>query len=94
MAAAGKTTAALMLQQKIAAERGLTSAKEIEQKIKIIHMDDFFLPPKLRTEARLNEPGGNVHYERFMEEVVMKLRSEECFEYRIFDCHVMDYTGT
>jgi len=93
MAAAGKTTAALMLQQKIAIERGFTSGKEIKQKIKIIHMDDFFLPLKLRTEARLNEAGGNVHYERFMEEVVTKLQNTDGFSYRIFDCHVMDYAG-
>ena len=94
MAAAGKTTAALMLRQKIAVERGFTSDKEIEQKIKIIHMDDFFLPMELRTESRLSEAGGNVHYERFMEEVVKKLHEAVGFEYRIFDCHVMDYAET
>jgi len=94
MAAAGKTTAALMLQRKIAGERGLVSQEETEQKIKIIHMDDFFLPPELRTEVRLSEAGGNVHYERFKEEVVTKLQRADGFEYRIFDCHVMDYVRT
>lgn len=91
MAAAGKTTAALNLQQKIADERGFITLEEIKEKIKIIHMDDFFLPKELRTEARLNEAGGNVHYERFMEEVVVNLQKNCVFEYRIFDCHDMDY---
>ena len=27
----------------------------------VIHMDDFFLPPSLRTAQRLNEAGGNIH---------------------------------
>ena len=91
MAAAGKTTAALNLQQEIANECGFVTKEEIAQKIKIIHMDDFFLPGELRTEARLNEAGGNVHYERFKEEVAMNLQKNCEFEYRIFDCHVMDY---
>ena len=93
MAAAGKTTAALNLQREIANESGFVTQEEIAQKIKIIHMDDFFLPGELRTEARLNEAGGNVHYERFMDEVVAKLQNTAGFEYRIFDCHVMDYAG-
>lgn len=91
MAAAGKTTAALNLQREIANERGFVTKEEIEQKIRIIHMDDFFLPRKLRTEARLNEVGGNVHYERFKEEVVMNLQKKHEFAYRVFDCHTMDY---
>ena len=91
MAAAGKTTAALNLQQEIANECGFVTKEEIAQKIKIIHMDDFFLPGELRTEARLNEAGGNIHYERFKEEVVMNLQKNREFEYRIFDCHAMDY---
>ena len=39
----------------------------------VIHMDDFFLPPAKRTQQRLSEPGGNVDYERFMEEVLLQL---------------------
>ena len=60
----------------------------------VIHMDDFFLPPELRTENRLNEIGGNVHYERFKDEVAAKIKSSKPFKYRIFDCSVMDYNGT
>lgn len=59
----------------------------------VIHMDDFFLPPFLRTAARLVEPGGNVHYERFCEEVLPRLRQRGSFCYRWFDCSTMDYRG-
>jgi energy-coupling factor transporter ATP-binding protein EcfA2 len=33
-----------------------------------VHCDDFFLPAELRTEKRLNEAGGNIHYERLKAE--------------------------
>lgn len=59
----------------------------------VIHMDDFFLPQDLRTEERLKEPGGNVHYERFAEEVKQGIQNEKEFSYRIFSCHKMDYAG-
>ncbi|MCL2217592.1 MAG: uridine kinase [Defluviitaleaceae bacterium] len=59
----------------------------------IIHMDDFFLPPELRTEARLSEPGGNIHYERFIDEVLSGLKENNGFSYRVFDCKVMEYTS-
>ena len=40
---------------------------------RIIHADDFFLPPELRTAGRYAEPGGNIHYERFLSEITDKL---------------------
>ncbi|MBS6367782.1 MAG: hypothetical protein KH420_10635, partial [Clostridiales bacterium] len=60
-AAAGKTTLACQLQQHFGAA--------------VIHMDDFFLPAELRTASRLQTPGGNVHYERFLQEVAPALPS-------------------
>ena len=56
----------------------------------VIRMDDFFLPPELRTENRLSQPGGNVHYERFAEEVIPHLGRGEAFSYRRFDCSRME----
>ena len=56
-----------------------------------ISMDDFFLPGELRATARLGEPGGNVHYERFAEEVIPNLRSKKVFCYRPFNCKTMDF---
>ncbi len=59
----------------------------------VVHMDDFFLPPALRTAERLGEAGGNVHYERFAAEVLPGLSSGETFSYRVFSCSRMDYDG-
>lgn len=59
----------------------------------IIQMDDFFLPEALRTQERFDTPGGNVHYERFSEEVLPYISSTKPFSYRIFDCSKMDYDG-
>ena len=78
--AAGKSTAASLL------------ARELDGEV--IHMDDFFLPAELRTDERLAQPGGNVHYERFAAEVLAGLESGQPFDYRVFDCSAMDYGGT
>ena len=59
----------------------------------LVHMDDFFLPLELRTEQRLRTPGGNVHYERFREEVLPHLRQPEPFSYRKFVCSVKALQG-
>lgn len=56
----------------------------------VIHMDDFFLPAGLRTEERLREAGGNVHYERFAREVLPRLEKWEAFRYKRFDCRTME----
>jgi len=52
----------------------------------VIAMDHFFLPPDLRAPARLEEPGGNVHYERFQTEVLAGLAKGEDFSYGVYDC--------
>lgn len=57
----------------------------------VIHMDDFFLPLELRTEERLAQSGGNIHYERFLLEVLPHLKNSESFSYRRFNCDTMDY---
>jgi len=60
----------------------------------VIHMDHFFLPRELRTKERFAEPGGNIHYERFSEEVADQLmKSEFPFRYNVFDCRSMKYNG-
>ena len=58
----------------------------------IVHMDDFFLPKELRTPERLKTAGGNIHSERFLEEVIPFLRDSK-FRYRKFDCSILDYSG-
>ena len=78
-AASGKTTLADILQIILDAD--------------IIHMDDFFVPPELRTQERFITPGENVHHERFAEEVLPFIKRGKPFDYRIFDCGIMDYNG-
>lgn len=73
-AGAGKTTLGAELHQKFGGN--------------LYHMDDFFLPPALRTEARRAMPGGNVHFERFYDEVIEGIISGEDFSYGVFDCTV------
>ena len=75
--AGGKTTTAALL-------------AELYPKAGVIHMDDFFLPPALRTPERFAEAGGNIHYERFKEEVSDQIGTG-AFAYRRFDCSRMDY---
>ncbi|MDO5022493.1 MAG: uridine kinase [Eubacteriales bacterium] len=59
----------------------------------VFHMDDFFLPPEMRTEDRLSSPGGNVHYERFLEEVLYNINKNIPFTYNKYDCHRDAYTS-
>jgi len=74
---AGKTTLAAQL-------------KEIYS-CNVFAMDDFFLQPYQRTAERYDEPGGNVDYERFKQEILEPLRSGQSFSYRRFDCQTMQF---
>jgi uridine kinase len=56
----------------------------------LFHMDDFFLQGSQRTEERLAEVGGNVDYERFMEEVIKPVLEKKEVIYRPFDCSAME----
>ena len=78
-AASGKTTGAGLLSSVLDAP--------------VVHMDDFFLPPSLRTSERFSAAGNNVHHERFTDEVLPHLRERSTFSYRVFDCGIMDYGG-
>ena len=78
-AAAGKSTLAACLQS--------------VYDCNLIHMDHFFLRPEQRTELRLKEPGGNVDYERFSQEVLQPLLARKAFSYRPFDCSIWDFAA-
>ena len=59
---------------------GKTTLGELLQNVygcPVFHMDDFFLRPEQRTEARFTQPGGNVDRERFLEEVLGTLNIVE-----------------
>lgn len=74
---AGKTTMA----ERIRAKSGCA----------VIPMDHFFLRPDMRSEERLREPGGNVDYERFQEEVLVPLEEGRPFSYRPFSCRIQAF---
>lgn len=78
-AASGKTTMANRLKMILEAD--------------VIQMDDFFLPMELRTPERFEMPGGNIHHERFIEEVLPYISISTPFSYRRFDCRKLDYNG-
>lgn len=61
---------------------------------RIFHMDDYFLPFEMKTKERLSEPGGNVHYERFLHEVMEPLKKGEMISYQPYDCRVKDYLNS
>ena len=76
--AAGKTLLASELQNRLGCN--------------VFHMDDFFLPPALRTSQRLAEPGGNVDYERFYKEVIIPVTTGREFSYRPYYCKIQRQT--
>ncbi len=53
---------------------------------RLFHMDDYFLRPEQRTKERYVQPGGNVDYERFQEEVLDHIGDPKGLAYRPFDC--------
>lgn len=52
----------------------------------LFHMDDFFLPPTMKTPERLATPGGNIDSKRFNDEVITGILSEKDFHYGAFSC--------
>ncbi|MCI1208418.1 MAG: hypothetical protein LKF96_03110 [Treponema sp.] len=73
-AASGKTTFAEKLSSVLSAG--------------VVHLDDFFLPPKLKTSQRLSTPGGNINYERFIHDALPYIRDPRPFSYPVYDCRV------
>lgn len=63
-------------------------AKELMEKYdcNVFHMDDYFLRPEQRTEARLAKPGENVDHERFEEEILIPLSQNREVTFKRFDC--------
>jgi len=75
MSAAGKSSFSDMLKSSFGSKQ-----------CNVIHMDHFFLRPEQRTSERLDTPGGNVDYERFLLEVIKPLAAGKSFSYKPFCC--------
>lgn len=73
MSASGKTTLGYLLHEQFPNSN-------------LFHMDDYFLQSHQRTVKRLSEVGGNVDYERFMNEVVLHINDREGLSFRKFNC--------
>lgn len=71
---AGKSTLAFELRDRYGAD--------------LVHMDDFYLTPTLRTPEREAEPGGNFDRVRYEHEVASKLQTLQPFEYGVYDCEI------
>lgn len=56
----------------------------------VIHCDDFFLAANMRTDARLAEVGGNIHYER-LKEVLQRVKLGRPFVYQAYNCKRNDF---
>lgn len=65
-----------------------TFAKALQAQMggNLFHMDDFFVPMQDKTPERLQTPGGNVDWERFLSEVLLPIKAGGAFAYRPFDC--------
>ena len=71
---------------------GKTTLGETLKKIyncTVLHTDDFFLRPEQRTPNRLAQIGGNIDYERFLEEVLIPLKNNQPINYRKVDCSTL-----
>ena len=60
----------------------------------VFHMDDFYLPLEKRTKERLDESGGNIDRQRFLEEVIVPARNSEAVFYKAFDCKLQSLKPT
>lgn len=78
MSASGKSTLTTYLEEKYFA--------------RVIHMDDFFLQDHQRLEARLNEVGGNLDYERFYREVIYNIKANKDIVYQQYNCQTKSMT--
>ncbi|MBR5490733.1 MAG: GNAT family N-acetyltransferase, partial [Oscillospiraceae bacterium] len=60
----------------------------------LVRTDDFLLPGGRRVVEQLGMPGGNLHYDMIVEEVLPHLRSDKAFNHRYFEGHTirMDVT--
>ncbi|MBP3891139.1 MAG: AAA family ATPase [Solobacterium sp.] len=65
----------------------LASKLQADLQCALLHMDDFFLQEYQRTEARYQEPGGNVDYERVEEVLKAYIKNGSC-TYQVFDCEI------
>lgn len=53
----------------------------------LVHIDDFYLPFEKRTPEIMNEPGGNIDFNRIQQEILIPLTSQKEAIYRPYVIH-------
>ena len=66
-----------------------TLAKQIanQYECNVVHMDDFYLPISQRNESVMNQPGGNIDFQRLLDEIILPLSARRDTVYYSYDCH-------
>ncbi len=57
----------------------------------VFHIDDFYLPIIMQTPDVMEEPGGNINYDRFIAEIMAPLTEDRELVYRPFLCVEQEY---
>ena len=67
-----------------------TLADELARRLSafVIRTDDFYLPLRKRTPERTKNPGWNIDFERFTEEVARPFLSKKLPSYGVYNCKI------
>lgn len=60
-------------------------------KCNVFHIDDFYLPIAMQTQEVMSKPGGNINFERFIEDVMIPLKISDGIDYKPFLCRNQNY---
>lgn len=69
---------------------GKTTIANKLKDVTIIDVDEFFLKKELKTKERLEEIGGNIDYDLYLD-CVKQLNPNTTITYKIFDCSTQSY---
>lgn len=59
----------------------------------VFHMDDFYLPSEKRSVVPADLPGGNIDFDRLIQEAIKPARRNQTVIYRPYDCRSGKITG-
>lgn len=73
-----------------------TLAEELKKvcECNVVHMDDFYLPMEKRTSVIMEQPGGNIDFQRLSDEILIPLTEGKQAVYRPYDCHNNKYLAS
>ncbi len=57
----------------------------------VVHIDDFYLPLNKRTNEIMNTLGGNIDFDRLLNEIIIPYKEHKQVIYRPYDCHNNTY---